>query len=269
MLASIDAKPFERIDGDYARGMVLIADHARNALPPEYGTLGLDPGDFRRHIAYDIGIEAVTRAIAARLGVPAVLCGFSRLLIDPNRGADDPTLIRQLYDRTVIPGNYPLDAAERERRLAEWYRPYHRAVADAIEEAGRVSGMPPFIVSLHSFTPQMQGVRRPWHVSILWDSDDRAVRPLFEVLRRDPALVVGDNEPYDGALQGDTLSVHATANGFAHVLIEIRQDLISEEEGQTEWAARLAPALDEINGLPDIHQRKYYVSRVARPPAGE
>src|SRR5690606_25820766 len=99
---------FEIIDGNHAGGLLLIADHARNRLPPEYGTLGLDPGEFRRHIAYDIGIEAVLRRIAVQLDAPAVLCGFSRLLIDPNRGEDDPTLIRQLYDRTVIPGNYPL-----------------------------------------------------------------------------------------------------------------------------------------------------------------
>lgn len=254
-------KAYELVDGDPSRGMLLIADHARNWLPPEYGTLGLDPAEFERHIAYDIGIEPVLREIARRLGVPGVVCGFSRLLIDPNRGEDDPTLIRQLYDRAIITGNYPLGAEERERRIRDWYRPYHEAIARMLRQVEERSGMAPFLVSLHSFTPQMQGVLRPWHVSLLWDSDHRAVAPLFDILRRDPALSVGDNEPYDGALAGDTLSVHATANGFAHVLIEIRQDLIAGPAGQTEWAERLAGALAEINGRGEMHERRYFGSR--------
>src|SRR5690606_34302121 len=210
--------PFELIPGDLARGMLLIADHARNHLPAEYGTLGLDPSEFERHIAYASGIGSVLRRIAEKLGVPGVVCGFSRLLIDPNRGEDDPTLIRQLYDRTVIPGNYPLSEAEKRRRIDQWFRPYHGAIRDMLHKVEEASGMPPFLVSLHSFTPCMQGVVRPWHVSVLWDSDHRAVKPLFDQLRQDGTLSVGDNEPYDGALAGDTLSVHATADGLAHVL---------------------------------------------------
>lgn len=254
-------EPFEIINGNHARGILLIADHARNRLPPEYGALGLDPGEFSRHIAYDIGIERVLRRVAEILDAPAVICGFSRLLIDPNRGEDDPTLIRQLYDRTVIPGNYPLSEEERTRRITHWYRPYHDAIAKALARVERESGFAPFLVSLHSFTPVMQDIVRPWHVSLLWDTDHRAVRPLFDILRRDDRLSVGDNEPYDGALAGDTLSVHATANGLAHVLIEIRQDLISGEAGQSEWADRLAGALEEINNRDDIHQRSHFGSR--------
>jgi predicted N-formylglutamate amidohydrolase len=100
--------PFEVIEGDRSLGIVLLADHARRALPEEYGDLGLPPAEFQRHIAYDIGVEAVTRRLAELTGAPAVIAGFSRLLIDPNRGEDDPTLIRQLYDGTVVPGNYPM-----------------------------------------------------------------------------------------------------------------------------------------------------------------
>lgn len=261
MSGTADLQPFEIIEGARHRGLVLLADHARNLLPEAYGSLGLTPSDFHRHIAYDIGVEGVTRRIARALGVPAVLCGFSRLLIDPNRGEDDPTLIRQLYDHTVIPGNYPLDTAERQRRMERWYKPYHQCVGAMIRSVEEKSGMAPLVVSIHSFTPQMQGIVRPWHVALLWDTDDRAVKPLFEILSRDPTLCVGDNEPYDGALAGDTMSVHATSEGLAHALIEIRQDLIASEQGQTEWAARLAPALDEINRLPDIHKRKFFGSR--------
>ena len=217
--------------------------------------------EFQRHIAYDIGVETVTRRLAALTGAPAVLANFSRLLIDPNRGEDDPTLIRQLYDGTIVPANYPLAVEERERRLELFYRPYQDAVAAMTASVASASGGAPFIFSVHSFTPVMQGHVRPWHVGILWDLDDRAPRQLIDMLKADTTLVVGDNEPYDGALRGDTMYKHAIVNGFAHALIEIRQDLIAEDAGAEAWAERLAPIIDAINRRPDIHEVRQYGSR--------
>jgi predicted N-formylglutamate amidohydrolase len=254
-------QPFEIIDGDRARGQVLLADHAGRALPEEYGSLGLPAHEFERHIAYDIGAETVTRELARLTGAPAVMARFSRLLIDPNRGEDDPTLIRQLYDGTVIKANYPMGEEERQRRLDRYYRPYHDALGAMVASVAGESQAAPFLFSVHSFTPFMQGRARPWHVGLLWDSDDRAVKPLLEALRADPALIVGDNEPYDGALRGDTMFRHAIRNGYAHVLIEIRQDLIATPEGAAGWAARLAPMVAAINALPQIHAIRQYGSR--------
>jgi predicted N-formylglutamate amidohydrolase len=253
--------PFDIVEGDRKRGIVLVADHARRDLPEDYGSLGLPTLEFDRHIAYDIGVEAVTRELATSLDVPAVLANFSRLLIDPNRGEDDPTLIRQLYDGTVISGNYPMAAKERERRLDDFYRPYHDAVGAMIASVAQASGKAPFILSVHSFTPVMQGIIRPWHVGILWDLDDRAARPLIDMLAGDPALTVGDNEPYDGALRGDTMYRHAIVNGFAHALVEIRQDLIASDADARAWAGRLAPIVDAIDRRPDIHEVKIFGSR--------
>ena len=161
--------PFEIVEGDRGGGLVLLADHARRDLPEEYGDLGLPATEFDRHIAYDIGVEMVTRKLAALTGAPAVLAGFSRLLIDPNRGEDDPTLIRQLYDGTIVPANYPMAPEERERRLDRFYRPYHDAVGAMIASVAASSGHAPLIFSVHSFTPVMQGYVRPWQVGVLWD----------------------------------------------------------------------------------------------------
>lgn len=262
-----DIQPFVLVEGDAAKGIILVADHARRDLPASCGSLGLPAAEFDRHIAYDIGVETVTRKLAARLGAPAVYAGYSRLLIDPNRGEDDPTLIRQIYDGTIIPANYPMTETERRARIARWYRPYHEAVAALVEEVAQACGGAPFVVSIHSFTPSMQGRARPWHVGILWDSDARAVAPLLEMLAQDPTLVVGDNEPYDGALRGDTMFRHAIVPGYAHVLIEIRQDLIADEGGAEAWAERLAPMLDAINRRPDIHEARHFGSRTG--PVGE
>ncbi|CAN7163586.1 N-formylglutamate amidohydrolase [Mesorhizobium sp. LjNodule214] len=253
--------PFDIVEGDRRRGIVLLGDHARRELPEEYGSLGLPAKEFDRHIAYDIGVETVTRELAAMLGVPAVLANFSRLLIDPNRGEDDPTLVRQLYDGTIVPGNYPMAPEERERRLDSFYRPYHDAVGAMIASVAQASAKAPFIFSVHSFTPAMQGIERPWHVGILWDRDDRVARPLIDMLAADRSLEVGDNEPYDGALRGDTMFRHAIVNGFAHALIEIRQDLIADGKDAMQWAERLAPIVDAIDRRPDIHQVKMFGSR--------
>ena len=233
-------------------GLILLCDHARNAVPPEIGDLGLPPDDMGRHIAWDVGARGVTLGLAARLGAGAVLSTFSRLVIDPNRGEDDPTLVMRLYDGSIIPANRHIGAAEIERRRTVYYRPYHAAIREAIE-AIVAAGETPVLVSIHSFTPQFKGrAPRPWHVGLLWDRDDRLVRPLLARLRAADGLVVGDNEPYSGQLHGDCMWTHGTGRGLPHVLIEIRNDLIASLDGQAGWAARLAPmirdAVTEMNG---------------------
>lgn len=241
-VTGVSAEAFVRVPGSLGRGVIVLCDHAGNALPEGYGTLGLPPSELQRHIAYDIGARDVTERLAARLGAPAVLTRVSRLLIDCNRGEDDPTLIMRLSDGTVVPGNRTLDANERARRIARYYRPYHGAVADVIDHA-LAAGVRPVLVSVHSFTPCWRGRPRPWHASILWDRDPRLAQPLLAALRADPSLVVGDNEPYRGALKGDCLWRHGTSRGLAHALVEIRQDLIASEAGAKDWADRLADAI--------------------------
>ncbi len=248
----------ERIAGEASSRLVLLCDHASNALPPDYDGLGLDEAQRARHIAYDIGAAALTRALAARLRSTAILSRYSRLLIDPNRGEHDPTLIMRLSDGTIIPGNQNIDAAEREKRLQAFYRPYHDAIAREID-ARIARDSAPVLVSLHSFTPEWRGRSRPWHAGILWDKDPRLALPLIEALRAEPSLCVGDNEPYSGRLKGDTLYRHGTRRGIAHAIIEVRQDLIAQPGGQTAWAERLARVLKGVMADPQVRNE---VSRV-------
>lgn len=259
---------YEIIDGDYTRGMILLADHAMNRLPPGYGSLGLDASAFQRHIAYDIGIEGLTRRLAAQLGVPAVLSCFSRLLIDPNRGEDDPTLIMKISDGAIIPGNYPISQEEWEYRLNTFHRPYHRAVDAAISQVAAKAGKAPLVLSLHSYTPAWKGVPRPWHAAVLWDTDHRAVHPLINMLGSTGEVLVGDNEPYDGALKNDTMYRHCMMRGIPHALLEVRQDLIGDDNGIDGWANRLLPIFNELNERPDLHEYKLFASRTGPyPPA--
>jgi predicted N-formylglutamate amidohydrolase len=241
----LGAKPYRSIAGDAATGLLIVCDHAENTLPEPYGFLGLRQEDLHRHIAYDMGAAGIAERLAGMLGAPALLSQFSRLLIDPNRGLDDPTLIMQLSDGLIVPGNVGLDETEIASRIDHYYEPYHRAIECAIE-AGLAVGKPPVIVSMHSFTQAWKGVPRPWSVGVLWDKDPRLALPLLAALREIPGIEVGDNQPYSGQLKGDTLYRHGTARGLAHALIEVRQDLILSEEGQAEWAQRLAGVLRKV-----------------------
>ncbi len=236
--------PF-RIVGENRPGRWLITcDHASNAVPPEIngGTLGLAGADMARHIAWDPGAAGVSLALARALEAPAILGNFSRLVIDPNRGEDDPTLIMRIYDGTIVPANRHLGAAERERRLEAYYRPYHRAVARLAARRRDT-----IFVAIHSYTPRLRGrAPRPWHLGVLYGRDARLALPLLDRLRREPGLCVGENQPYGGHLDGDSVDRHAIAPGRLNVLIEIRNDLIETPDQQQAWGRRLAPILREV-----------------------
>jgi len=236
--------PYELIRPPSAAGdAIFLCDHACGALPDAYGTLGLGPELLASHIAYDIGAAEVARTLAARFSAPVVLARWSRLLIDLNRGEDDPTLVMKLSDGAVIPGNRDANQAEIARRIAAYHAPYHRAIEDEIALV-RAAGRLPVLVSIHSFTPTWKGRERPWQIGVLWDRDARLAKPLLERLAA-AGFVVGGNEPYSGELENDCLYRHGTANGLAHVLIEIRQDLIAEPTAARAFAELLHPILSD------------------------
>jgi len=245
-----DFEPVERIDGRLDAGVLILCDHARNAFPAEYGTLGLPAEALSRHIAYDIGAAWLTRRLAARLGAPAVLSTFSRLLIDPNRGADDPTLVMRYSDGAIVPGNARVDAAEIARRTEAYWRPYRDCV-QATAEAMLAAGREPAIVSIHSFTPVWRGFARPWKAGLLYDRDDRLARAMLRGLAEEGLAPheIGDNEPYSGGLPGDTIDAVATARGWRNALIEVRQDLIATREAAQDWGDRLARLLTRALAL--------------------
>jgi predicted N-formylglutamate amidohydrolase len=233
--------PFHVHGSERSSRWLVTCDHAANTVPPCVGggSLGLPDTDMNRHIAYDIGTAGMTLALADALNAPAVLSNFSRMVIDPNRGLNDPTLLMKLYDGSVIPVNRTADAAEKARRVDAFYAPYHNAYADlAAQQDDTV------IVALHSFTPQLKGrAHRPWHIGLLYASDTRLAMPLLDLLRDESDLCVGDNEPYVGHLPGDAVDRHALQTGRANVLIEVRNDLIETPAQQLAWGQRLAPIL--------------------------
>jgi predicted N-formylglutamate amidohydrolase len=236
---------YEIIGNDRPGRWLITCDHASNRVPDwiDGGSLGIDAADMQRHIAWDVGAAGVTRALAQALDSPAILSDFSRLVIDPNRGEDDPTLVMKLYDGTIIPANRHVDAVEVMRRLDALHRPYHDAYA-------RLAARRPdtVIVAIHSFTPCLRGrAPRPWQIGVLYSHlDERLSRRLIDRLMQEPDLCVGDNEPYSGHLPGDAIDRHALMPGRLNTLIEVRNDLITTPAQQQAWAQRLAPILTQV-----------------------
>jgi predicted N-formylglutamate amidohydrolase len=231
---------FQIVGEGRASRWLVTCDHASNHVPDWVagGGLGICAADMARHIAYDVGAAGLSVALADALGCPAILSGFSRLVIDPNRGVDDPTLMMRLYDGTIIPANRHADVGDRLERL---YHPYHVALAGLAARRDDT-----VIVAVHSFTPFLKGRGvRPWQVGVLHSHLDSRLSHALLARLADHDLVVGDNEPYAGHLPGDSIDKHALQHGRHNTLIEVRNDLIGDGVA---WAALLAPLLEGALG---------------------
>ena len=221
--------------------ILLTCDHATNRIPDwvQGGTLGLSRHDMECHFAYDVGAAGVTRHLSDALGASAILSDFSRLVVDPNRGENDPTLIPAISDGRVVPGNIALEPGDRARRFERCYHPYHAALAALLDDIPVT-----VIVAIHTFTPKMRdGPKRPWHIGILSGKDRRLGGAILAELDSCEGLVIGDNKPYSGHLPGDSIDRHALSRGLPGVLVEFRNDLVSTESDQAKWARFFAPLL--------------------------
>ena len=225
---------------------LLTCDHYGRLIPRVLGDLGLPESELARHIAWDIGIAGVAERLAADLDAHLVAQRYSRLVIDCNRPPEAASSIPWISEATMIPGNEGLPTEAAEARRAEIFMPYHRRIG-AIIDARLREGRPTVLVSLHSFTPVYAGIARPWHIGALYHLDRTLPPLLIKLLRREPDLVVGDNEPYAVSDETDyTIPVHGEKRGLINTGIEIRQDLIAESAGQQQWADRLAGIFAEI-----------------------
>ena len=227
---------------------VLLCEHAANFIPVEYDRLGLDEAALRRHIAWDIGAAALARVLSRALDAPLFLSGYSRLLIDCNRPPGTPTSIPERSEDTVIPGNLALPASERARRAAAYFTPLQNMVAAELDRRTR-EGIPTIVLGVHSFTPVFRGMSRPWQAGVLYAGAAGFGGAFIAQLAADAALTVGDNQPYQIEREHDyTVPVHGDARSIPAALLEIRQDLLTNDTGIASWADRLVPALSALVG---------------------
>ena len=252
---SFEAAPayaYEVLNPEGSAPALLVCDHASRAFPPHLGTLGVAEPDTFEHVAWDIGAAEVTRGVSRRLDATAVLCKWSRLVVDCNRRLADPTAFIEISDGIPVPGNVSMSIEDREWRVKQIWEPYHAAIDNILDQRVTDETSPVFL-SIHSFTPLLGDIARPWHVGVLWDQDDRVAVPVLESLRSVEGLHVGDNEPYSGRHPTDyTLHAHAGSRGMPYLGFEIRQDLLATQSGIGYWVGLLEAAIHRALAQPGL-----------------
>lgn len=252
-----DPPPFEIVNAGGRAPVLLVCDHASNRIPAAMQQLGLGDDAFERHIAYDIGALALTRLLSLQLDAPAVLSGYSRLLIDCNRQPGDPQSIPEVSDGVLVPGNAALEEPEQVARAESFHWPYHHAIDKVFAHLRRV-GPEPLLFSIHTFTPSLGGQERFWDIGVLWNRDPRIAVPLIDLLRRHPNLNVGDNEPYSGKDIAYTINLHAGSAGLANAAVEVRQDHCETKGKLERWAQILGDALRTISAMDNLHVVEHF-----------
>ncbi len=256
ILSSQEPKPF-RLDNVKGTGSgVVICDHASNRVPASLKNLGLKKSDLARHIGWDIGAEDIGRHIARKLNMPAVFASYSRLVVDLNRAPLHRECVPEISDKVKIPANTGLTKKAWNQRLQEIYWPYQNEVGKQVDRLVKTK-QTPLLLAVHSYTPVMGDVRRPWHLSLLWNKEEKiAKRLIAEIRKNNPSLLVGENEPY--SLKGErfpdsTICRHAEARGLPYLFIEFRQDLINTKEKAIVWGdiflQALGPVLEDVAAI--------------------
>jgi predicted N-formylglutamate amidohydrolase len=246
LLGTAEVPPVFEQNADGRSPYLFTCDHYGRRLPRVLGDLGLPASELERHIGWDIGIAGVAEAVSRALDAHLVAQRYSRLVIDCNRPPSAPNSIPMISERTTIPGNEGITRETAKLRRHAIFDPYHDRITSVIDARLR-AGQPTVLVALHSFTPVYAGIARPWHIGTLYHLDRILPPLLLKALRAEPELVVGDNEPYAVSDTTDyTIPVHGEARGLINSGIEIRQDLITEPEGQQQWAERLVRIFGEI-----------------------
>lgn len=256
--------------------VLIVCDHASNRVPKVLNDVGLSKADLEKHIAWDPGTENIGRYMSEKLDATAFFASYSRIVVDVNRGERSPECMREVSDHIHVPGNKNLSAAEKRQRLDEIFWPYHRALSTQIKGYLK-KGIVPVIVSLHSFTPEMDGFKRPWHIGVLWNKEETIAMRLVENLRaQNPGMVVGENEPYtlkQANLSKNTIKTHAEDTGLPYVIVEFRQDLVATKRDAQKWGRifleALAPILMDEGIYRPRRERERTVSKkpAARKPA--
>jgi len=255
LLESDEPSPVEIVNAGGTASVVLVCDHAANRVPRRLGTLGLDAARLADHIAWDPGAADMARRLSVHLDAPLVLSGYSRLVIDCNRPLRSPESIAEVSGGVPVPANHALPSREQERRIFALFRPYHDAIDRLLDSRTR---RPTLLLSIHSFTPTLNGQPRPWHIGISYGRDRRLAVLLLKALARNSELIVGDNQPYPIEDDVDyTIPVHGEGRGLPSAMIEIRQDGIRTTAETAAWAKRLAAAyrLIEAEALNFIRER--------------
>ena len=240
LLGPNDPPPFTIHNEKGKAPLLLLCDHASKAVPKSLDMLGLTDAELSQHVGWDIGGLDSAIELSKQLDAPLVASGYSRLVIDCNRWPHGEGSTPEVSDTVHVPGNKGITREQADARAEACFWPYHREVARQLDRM-TAGGSTVCLLVMHSFTPEMKGFKRPWHVGVLWNDDPRLPVPLLAELRKDKSLVVGDNEPYSAKDDYEyTLNAHPRPRKLPFCSLEVRQDLMATPDDARAWGRRLA-----------------------------
>ena len=259
LLRENEPLPYEVFNEQKKSNVLIVCDHASRVIPKSLGTLGLKSADRKKHIVWDIGTDDLGRKLSNSLKAPAVIATYSRIVIDLNRDCDDKECIRSISDHIPVPGNEKLSAKQKKQRFQEIYWPYHGQIDVQIDKVIR-RGEVPFLISVHSFTPTIDDIKRPWHISILWHKEQKIAKRVIQNLRdQNPKLVIGENKPYclkKHKMGRFTVETHAEERRMPYVLVEFRQDMVDTPRKAARMANIFLKAIKPVLADETIARRR-------------
>ncbi|MDY0009307.1 MAG: N-formylglutamate amidohydrolase [Bdellovibrionales bacterium] len=275
LLQAGEPAPYRIENAKGSAPVLIVCDHASNRVPQILDNVGLSKADLQKHIAWDPGTENIGQYMSEKLDAAAFFANYSRIVVDVNRGERSPECMRDVSDHIQVPGNKNLSAAQKRQRLDEIFWPYHHALSAQIKTYLK-KGIVPMIVSLHSFTPEMDGYKRPWEIGVLWNKEETIARSLIDNLRaQNPGMVVGENEPYtlkQANLSKNTIKTHAEDTGLPYVIVEFRQDLVATKRDALKWGRLFIEALAPIlldEGVYRPRRERERTQPVSKKPAAK
>lgn len=231
-----------------ASAVLLVCEHASRFIPEGLNNLGLDEAAAQSHIAWDPGAMSVAEQLSDTLDATLISQNISRLVYDCNRPPESDQAMRAQSEVYKIPGNTGLTAAQRDERTDYIYRPFQKALSEAVKTRPQT-----VLVTIHSFTPIFNAKPRAVEVGILHDSDSRLADAMLIAATKNPVFKVERNAPYgpeDGVTH--TLAEHALPRGLLNVMIEVRNDLLADQAGIeaiATWLENLlTSALNQLEG---------------------
>lgn len=256
LLGKDDPAPVEVINEEGKSPFLFASEHAGNRVPEKLGNLGLSAENLADHIGWDLHIRKVGEQVSALLDAPYYVQPYSRLVIDSNRPPFAEQSILAVSDGRRVPGNEGLTPGDIDARQFEVFFPFHDAIASALDKRA-AEGLESIFVTLHSFTPSMKtgDNGRPWQITFQYGRDPFFSKKMIAEMGKDPAICVGDNVPYP--VMDDThygIPIHGEKRKLLHTMIEIRQDVISDVEGQVFWARKVADVLRTV--LSDVRSNR-------------
>ncbi|MCE9507334.1 MAG: N-formylglutamate amidohydrolase [Alphaproteobacteria bacterium] len=249
ILAANEPSPFKVINPTGSGSGLIICDHSSKRVPRALKGMAIKKSDLDRHIGWDIGTEDIGRHLSKVLDMPMVLAGYSRLVVDLNRAPDHAECMVEESDHTKIPANAGLSKKLKEQRLKEIFWPYHNQITKQVDRFVK-KRQTPLLLAIHSFTPEMNNAKRPWHIAVLWNKQEKIAKKLITAIRKNnPGLLVGENEPYtlkNERFKGSTIWRHAEQRDLPYVFVEFRQDLVDTKEKAVQWAEMFIQALQPV-----------------------